>query len=82
MSVTVNIYEAKSQLSKLVERAEEGEEIIIARAGRPVVHMTALPTRPSRRSPGAWKGKVWIAEDFDETPGEIIDEWYSDVESE
>lgn len=66
-----NIHEAKSQLSKLVERALEGEEIIIARAGKPVVRLVAVRQGDAPRQGGQWKGKVRIAEDFDELPEDI-----------
>jgi prevent-host-death family protein len=59
----VNMHEAKSTLSRLVEEAEAGEEIVIARAGKPVV--TLVPVRPARRRLGRWKGKVVMSEDFD-----------------
>ena len=59
-----NIYEAKTALSNLVERAAAGEEIIIAKAGKPVARLTAVRQK-RRRKPGGWKGKVWIAPDFD-----------------
>ena len=60
-----NIHEAKTQLSRLIDRAEAGEEIIIARAGKPVVRMIAY------RIPGLWKGKVKISRDFDELPESV-----------
>jgi antitoxin (DNA-binding transcriptional repressor) of toxin-antitoxin stability system len=60
----VNSYEAKTQLSKLIERALAGERIVIARAGRPLVELR--PYRSVRpRVPGVWKGKARIARDFD-----------------
>ena len=63
---TYNLYEAKTQLSKLVERAHEGEEIIIAKAGRPLAKLVPLGRkRRRRRQFGGWEGKVWIADDFD-----------------
>jgi prevent-host-death family protein len=62
--LTVNIYEAKTHLSDLVEKAAQGEEIVIAKAGTPRARLVPIPTEP--RKPGCWKGKVWIAEDFDE----------------
>lgn len=69
----VNIHEAKTQFSKLVERAANGEEIIIGRAGKPVARLVAYEPRVKRRVPPAdWKGKVWMAPDFDETSEEII----------
>ena len=70
MTTTLNLYEAKTQLSKLVERAAAGEEIVIAKAGRPMARLVALGRRPLRS--GLLKGKVWMAEDFDKTPEEII----------
>lgn len=64
--MTVNMFEAKTQLSKLVEMAERGEEVIIARAGKPVARLTKLePEKPKIRY-GALKGKIWIADDFDD----------------
>lgn len=61
----VNIYEAKTHFSKLIERVCQGEEIIIAKSGIPVARLAPLnvPQRP--RIPGTAKGKVVIAEDFD-----------------
>lgn len=61
----MNIHEAKTQFSKLVERAEAGEEIVIARNGAPVARLAPLAERPKRR-PGSAQGQVWMAEDFDD----------------
>ena len=61
----VNLYEAKSSLSRLVERAAAGEDIIIAKAGKPMAKLTAVNRQPRRRRPGGWKGKVVIAKNFD-----------------
>lgn len=71
MSESVNVYEAKTHLSQLLDRAAAGEEIVIARAGRPVARLVALAESPARRVPGAWRGKVTVAADFDELPDEI-----------
>lgn len=61
----VNMHEAKSQLSKLVQAVLDGEEVIIARNGVPAVRITKYAAlRPSRK-PGAWKGKLWLADDWD-----------------
>jgi len=63
---TVNIYEAKTQLSKLVDQAASGTDVVIARAGKPVARLTSLEKKPKRLTGlGALKGKGWIAEDFD-----------------
>ena len=64
----VNIHEAKSRLSQLIARVEAGEEIILARAGKPVCKLTGLDQPASgrhKRVLGRWKGRIRIAEDFD-----------------
>jgi prevent-host-death family protein len=66
-----DIHQAKSQLSKLVERAMEGEEVIIARAGTPMVRLVPVRQSDKPRQGGQWKGKVRIADDFDELPEDI-----------
>jgi prevent-host-death family protein len=76
-----NIHEAKSQLSKLVDRALAGEEIIIARAGTPVVRLVPVNQDDSPRQGGQWKGKVRIAPDFDELPDDIAHPFGIDAES-
>jgi prevent-host-death family protein len=65
MADQVNIHEAKTHLSRLVERVEAGEEITIARAGRPVARLVPVQQRRPRR-PGLWKGRVVISPDFDD----------------
>ena len=66
MSDVVNIHEAKTHLSRLLERVQAGEEITIAKAGRPIARLTAFQHRPERRVPGMDKGKVIIHPDFDD----------------
>jgi prevent-host-death family protein len=61
----VNLYEAKTGLSRLVDRAAAGEEIIIAKAGKPMAKLVAATKPARRRKPGGWKGRVRIAKDFD-----------------
>lgn len=73
MSKTVNLYEAKTHLSRLVDEAAAGEDIVIARHGRPVARLMAVAEKPKERRPlGLFKGQIWIAPDFDETPKDII----------
>lgn len=72
----VNIHEAKTNFSKLVERAEAGEEIIIARDGHPCARLVPIVTRSRKDVAGMDAGKIWIAEDFDETPQDVIDSFY------
>jgi len=67
----VNIHEAKTHLSKLVDRAAGGEEIVIGKAGKPVARLTAFQPLRAARRPGIWKGKVVIARDFDDLPPEL-----------
>lgn len=66
-----NIHEAKSQLSKLVERALAGEEVVIAKAGKPMVRLVPVRDSDAPRKGGQWKGRVRIADDFDELPEDI-----------
>jgi prevent-host-death family protein len=73
----VNVYEAKTRLSQLLDQAIAGEDVIIARNGTPVVQLVPVQRRPVRRQPGAWKGRVEIADDFDDTPEEVIKSFYS-----
>lgn len=61
----VNIHEAKTQLSRLLRRVAEGEEITIARAGVPVAKLVAAPPTNRIRPLGAMEGQIYIAEDFD-----------------
>jgi prevent-host-death family protein len=69
----VNIHEAKTHLSRLVERIEAGEEIVIARAGRPVARLVSYRARTRPRTPGAWLGLVRLAPDFDRTEDDLLD---------
>jgi len=61
----LNIYEAKTHLSELVERASRGEEVVIAKAGRPKARLVPVASPTRDRKPGLWKGRVRIASDFD-----------------
>jgi len=65
MTKTVNLYEAKTKLSELVERAAAGEEIVIAKAGQPRAKLVPVPLQCAPRKGGFWKGKFEIPEDFD-----------------
>jgi prevent-host-death family protein len=70
---TVNIHEAKTQLSRLIARVCAGEEIIIARGGKPVARLAPLEQRPPRRL-GLLKGKIWVAKDFNAPlPDDLLD---------
>ena len=61
----VNIHEAKTNLSRLLAGVEKGEEVIIAKAGKPVARLVSVKERSDKRTPGTAKGKISIAENFD-----------------
>lgn len=61
----VNIHEAKTHLSRLLQRVAGGEEITIARAGAPVARLVAVKPRRGPRPMGMDRGRIWISEDFD-----------------
>lgn len=70
--VRVGMHEAKTQLSKLVELVEQGEEVVIQRSGRPVARLVAMePRRPVGEAFGAMRGEIELAGDFDELPPEL-----------
>jgi prevent-host-death family protein len=70
----VNMHEAKSQLSRLVEKALDGEEVVIARAGKPLVRIVPLDAKPTRRLGGFVKGKL-TNDFFDPLPEEELKRW-------
>jgi prevent-host-death family protein len=65
MRATYNMHDAKTQLSRLAERAANGEEIVIARNGRPLAKLGPLDDQGKARRLGLWKGQVWMSDDFD-----------------
>ena len=73
--MAVNVHYAKTHLSQLIAQAENGEEVIIARNGKPAVKLVPVVSKRARRISGSAKGKVWISDDFDspETNKEIED---------
>ena len=75
MAEIVNMHQAKSTLSRLVERAVAGEEIVIARNGKPLVRLTPVLDKPRERIPGRFKGRIWMAPDFDVMSDEEIADW-------
>jgi prevent-host-death family protein len=69
--VVNSVTQAKAQLSALIERVQKGEEVIIARAGKPVAVLRAYDGSSRRRTPGALRGRIRIAQDSDELPADI-----------
>ena len=62
---TVNLHAAKTHLSRLVDEAVDGQEIVIAKAGTPMVRLVPVATKRQRTGFGDMKGRIWIADDFD-----------------
>lgn len=73
MQIT-NISEAKASLSRLIERVLQGEEVVIGKAGKPVVKIVPyeLDETPRKLGAGNWKGKIWMADDFDDLPEDVL----------
>lgn len=72
----VNIHAAKTNLSKLLKKVSEGEDVVIARSGKPIAKIVAYKTEASSRMPGSAKGMVRIAPDFNEPlPEDILEDF-------
>ena len=69
--VVESITEAKAQLSALIQRVQEGETVIIKKAGKPVAVLNGYDPLAGKRNPGALKGQIVIADDFDQLPDDI-----------
>ncbi len=78
----VNIYEAKTHFSKLVARVLAGEEIVVARAGQPLIKLVAITPASPKRMSGSLAGKVHIRDDFDDPlPEDLLEAFESgDIE--
>ena len=68
---TIDIRDAQTQLARLLKRVAAGEEIIIAKAGKPVARLVPYEEKSLKRKPGALKGKIWISPDFDKSLEDI-----------
>jgi prevent-host-death family protein len=80
--MTLNLYDAKTQLSALVDAAAAGQEIVIAKNGKPMAKLVAFRGK-AKRKPGRLKGKIWMADDFDAPMSEEeIAAWYSSPSDE
>lgn len=77
MGIVVNVHRAKTHFSKYLEQVIAGDEIILGKYGKPVAKIVPIPPVPAGpRKPGALKGKIWIANDFDEP----MTEWMEAIE--
>ena len=65
MTKVIKLYDAKTHLSDLVERASRGEEFIIAKGDEPKARLIPITKLAKPRAPGGWEGRIWISEDFD-----------------
>lgn len=74
--MTLNLYDAKAQLSALVDQAAAGAEIIIAKNGKPMAKLVAIKD-PVKRKPGRLKGKIWVSKDFDAPMPEFEEAFYN-----
>lgn len=73
-----NIHDAKTHFSRLIDEVSNGEEIVIAKAGRPVAKLVRIEAAIPSRRPGFLKGKIRIADDFDAPlPTEVLDAFVS-----
>ena len=70
--MVINVSEARTHLSKLLDRVANGEEIVLGKAGTPVARLVPYVESRRPREPGRLAGTIWIAPDFDETPEDII----------
>lgn len=73
-----NVHEAKTNLSKLLEKTAKGEEVVIAKAGKPVAKIVPFEEKLKPRKFGLWKGKIWVSPDFDEEDEEINKMFYGE----
>lgn len=71
--VVRNISEAKAELSALVSMVQQGDEVILAKAGKPVAKIVPWDRAAKPRVPGSMEGQIWIAPDFDELPADIAE---------
>lgn len=73
---TINIHQAKTNLSKLIQKTLNGEDVVIAKAGKPVVKLVVYKEKLKPRKFGLLKGKIWVSDDFDDEDPEINKMFY------
>ena len=74
----INIHQAKTNLSRLIEKTLAGEDVIIAKAGKPVAKLVTYKEKVKPRKPGLLKGKIWISDDFNDEDEEINKLFYGE----
>ena len=82
--IITNISEAKATLSKLIEQVVNGQEVIIGKAGKPVAKLVPYTqdTSPRKLGAGQWKGKIRMADDFDDLPDDVLKLFTGDAEDD
>lgn len=75
-----NVHQAKTHLSRLLTQVEAGEEVIIARAGRPVARLVPYEVAGEPRRPGLMRGRITVPDDFDATPDDLLVEFEGGAE--
>ena len=75
MAEIFNMHIAKTNLSRLVERALAGDDVVIGRNGKPLVRLVPVPASPARRVPGRSRGRIRMAPDFNEMSGDELSDW-------
>ena len=75
----INIHEAKTHLSRLLARVLAGEDVVIARSGRPIARLVRYDSETEPRRPGGWEGRVVVADDFDDLPTDLAAAFRGDV---
>lgn len=73
--MVVNVHEAKTHLSRLLDRVAAGEEIVLGKSGRPIARLVPYRETPEPRRPGRLRGELRVAEDFDATPDGLLDQF-------
>lgn len=76
MNTTVNVHEAKLASRGCCRGGGQGEEVVIAKAGRPVARLVPVVEKPKKRKPGSAKGRVWMADDFNDPLPEEIQKYF------
>jgi prevent-host-death family protein len=84
LMIITNISEAKATLSKLIEQVLAGQEVIIGKAGKPVAKLVPYTqdTSPRKLGAGQWQGKIWVADDFDNLPDDVLNLFTGDAEDD
>jgi prevent-host-death family protein len=76
----VTIHQAKTNLSRLIQKALQGEEVVIAKRDQPLVRLVVVSAKPSKRVMGCIQKKLWMASDFDDPLPELEEYTYTEVE--